>query len=55
MASLYELLCYLSLENLDPIMDEFLTFIHFTLPSLYSFSEIPTVLPETADGNYHEF
>ena len=55
MASLYELLCYLSLENLDPIMDEFLTFIHFTLPSLYSFSEIPTALPETADGNYHEF
>ena len=55
MASLYELLCYLSLENLDPIMDKFLTFIHFTLPSLYSFSELPTVLPETADGNYHEF
>ena len=55
MASLYELLCYHSLDNLDPIMDEFLTFIHFTQPSLNSFSAIPTVLPEAADGNHNEF
>ena len=55
MASLHELLCYHSLDNLDPIMDEFLTFIHFTQRSLYSFSAIPTVLPEAADGNHNEF
>ena len=30
MASLYELLCYQSLEVFDPVMDEFLTFIEFT-------------------------
>ena len=55
MASLYELLCYHPLDNFDPIMDEFLTYIHFTQPSLYSFSAIPTVLPEAADGNHNEF
>ena len=55
MASLYELLCYHSLENFDPIMDEFLTFIHFTLPSLCSSLAIPTVLPEAADYHFSEF
>ena len=45
MASLYQLLCYHSLQNFDPIMDEFHTFIHFTQLSLYSFSAISTVLP----------
>ena len=51
MASLYELLCYHSVEHLDPIMDEFLTFIHPTLSSPYSFPAISTVLPEATDGN----
>ena len=55
MASLYELLCYHSPEHLDPSMDEFLTFIHPTLASLYSFSAIPTVLPEATAGNFNEF
>ena len=32
MDSLYEILCYHSFDNSDPIMDEFLTFIHFTQP-----------------------
>ena len=41
MASLYEILCYHALQNFDPIMDEFLTFIHFTLPSLCSSLAIP--------------
>ena len=54
MDSFYELLCYHSLDNSDPIMDEFLTFIHFTQPSLYFFSAIPTVLPEAAYGNPNE-
>ena len=49
MASLYELLCYHSLEDFDPVMDEFLTFIQFTQSSLYSSSAIPTVLPEATD------
>ena len=30
-ASLHELLCYHSIEHFDPIMDEFLTFIHSML------------------------
>ena len=47
MASLYELLCYQSLENFDPIMDEFLTFIHSSRSSLSS--AISTALPEPAD------
>ena len=34
MDSLYELLCYHSLEDFDPFMDEFLTFIQVTLSSL---------------------
>ena len=55
MASLYELLCYHSLDNSDPIMDEFHIFIHFTQPSLYSSSALPIVLPEAADGNHNEF
>ena len=54
MASLYELLCYHSLDNSDPFMDDFLTFFQFTQPSLYFFSAIPTVLPEAADGNHNE-
>ena len=55
MASLYELLCYHSLENFDPIMDEFLTFIHSTLSSLYSSSANSTVLPEATEGKFNEF
>ena len=55
MASLYELLCYHSLEAFDPNMDEFLTFIHFALSSLYSSAAISTVLPEGTDCQFNEF
>ena len=55
MASLYELLCYHSLEDFDPVMDELLTFIQFTQSSLYSSSAIPTVLPEATDCHLNEF
>ena len=55
MASLYKLLCYHSLEDFDPFMDEFLTFIQFTQSSLYSSSAIPTVLPEATDCHLNEF
>ena len=51
MTSLYELLCYHSLENFDPILDEFLAFIQPTLFSLYSPTTISTVLSEAADSN----
>ena len=37
-ASLYELLCYISPEQLDPMNDEFLTSIHITVSSLHSLS-----------------
>ena len=53
MASLYEILCYHSLEHLDPLMDEFLTFIHSTQSPLYSFLANSTVLPEAADSNFN--
>ena len=43
MDSLHELLCYHSLEDFDPIMDEFLTFIQVTLSSLYSSSAVSIV------------
>ena len=52
MASLYELLCYHSLENFDPIMDEFLTFIHSSRSSLSSATS--TALPETADDHLND-
>ena len=55
MDSLYELLCYHSLEGFDPIMDEFLTFIQVTLSSLYSSSAVSTVLPEATDCHFSEF
>ena len=55
MASLYEVLCYHSLEDFDPIMDEFLTFIHFTQSSLFSSSAISTVLPGATDCHFNEF
>ena len=55
MASLYEVWCYHSLEDFDPVMDEFLTFIQFTQSSLYSSSAIPTVLPEATDCHLNEF
>ena len=56
MPSLHELLCYHhSLEEFDPFMDEFLTFIHFTQSSLYSSSAISTVLPEATDCHFNEF
>ena len=45
-ASLFELLCYHSLEDFDPTMDEFLTFIHSTLNSFYSFSATFSVLTD---------
>ena len=54
MASLYELLCFHPLEHLYPIMDKFLTSIHFTLPSPYSFPAISTVLPDATDGNFKD-
>ena len=54
MASLYELLCYHSIEYLDPIMDEFLTFIHPTQSSPYPFPAISTVLPEATDDNAND-
>ena len=54
-ASLFELLCYYSLEHSDPIIDEFLTFIHSTPSSPSSSPAISTVLPEAADGNFNEF
>ena len=55
MTSLYELLYYYSLEHFDPIMDEFLTFIHSTLSSPYSPPAIATILPEATDGTFNEF
>ena len=55
MASPYELLCFHSLEDFDPIMDEFLTFVRFTLSSFYSSSAISTVLPEATDCHFNEF
>ena len=55
MDSLYELLCYHSLEDFDPIMDEFLTFIQVTLSSLYSSSAVSTVIPEATDCHFSEF
>ena len=55
MDSLYELLCYQSLEDFDPIMVEFLTFIQVTLSSLYSSSAVSTVIPEETDCHFSEF
>ena len=55
MDSLYELLCYHSLEDFDPIMDELLTFIQVTLSSLYSSSAVLTVIPEATDFHFSEF
>ena len=49
MARLYELLCYHSFEQLDPMLDEFVIFIHTTLSSLYFFPATSTVLPETTN------
>ena len=50
MANLYELLCYHSLEHLDPIKDKLLTFFSSTLFELFSPPAISAVLPETTDG-----
>ena len=55
MDSLNELLLYHSLEDFDPIMDEFLTFIQVTLSSLYSSSAVSTVIPEATDSHFGEF
>ena len=55
MDSPYELLCYHSLEDFDPIMDEFLTVIQVTPSSLYSSSAVSTVIPETTDCHFSEF
>ena len=52
MTSLHELLCYHSLANFDPIMDEFLTFIHSSRSSLSS--AISTALPEPADDHLND-
>ena len=54
-ASLYELLCYFSLQHFDPNMDEFHTFFYSTLSSPASSPAISTVLPEAEDGNVNEF
>ena len=53
MASLFEHWCYYSLELSDPIMDEFLTFIHSTLSSPSSSPANSTVLPEATDGTMY--
>ena len=55
MDSLYDLLCYHSPQDFDPIMDEFLTFIQVTLSSLYSSSAVSTVIPEATDCHFSEF
>ena len=55
MDSLYELLCYHSLEDFDPIMDDFLTFLQATLSSLYSSSAVSTVIPEGTGCHFSEF
>ena len=55
MASLYEFLCYQTLQGFDPIMDEFLTFFHFTQSSLYSSSAALSVLPEATDCHFNAF
>ena len=55
MDSLSELLCYHSLEDFGPIMDEFLTFIQVTLSSLYSSSALSTVIPEATDCHFSKF
>ena len=55
MDSLCELLCYHSVEDFDPVMDEFLTFIQVTLSSLYSSSAVSTVIPEATGCHFSEF
>ena len=55
MDSLYELWCYHSLDDFDPSMDEFLTFLQVTLSSLYSSSAVSTVIPEATDCHFSEF
>ena len=55
MDSLYDILCYHSLEDFDPIMDEFLTFIQVTLSLLYCSSAVSTVIPEATDCLFSEF
>ena len=55
MASLYKFFCYFSLENFDPNMDDFLTFINPTLSSPFSSPAISTVLPEAAEGDFNKF
>ena len=55
MASFYELLCYHSLEDFDPNMDDILTFIQVTLPSHYSSSAVSTVIPEATNCHFSEF
>ena len=55
MASFYDLLRYYSLEHFDPIVDEFLAFIHSTLSSFCSFPAIPRDLPEATVGKFNEF
>ena len=55
MDSLYDLLYYHSLEDFEPIMDDFLTFIQVTLSSLYSSSAVSTVIPEATDCHFSEF
>ena len=54
-ASLYELLCYHSIENFDPVMHELLKFIQVAQSSLYSSSAISTILPEAKDSHLNEF
>ena len=52
-ASRYEVFCYHSLEHLDPIMDEFITYIHTILSSSQFFPATSAVLPETTDDNFN--
>ena len=53
MASLYEVLCYHSLEHSDAIMDEFITYIQTILSPFLFFPETSAVLPDTTDDNFN--
>ena len=53
MTSLYEFLCYQSLEQLDKIMGEFHTFIHTTPSFPQPVSATSSILLETIDDNFY--
>ena len=53
MASLYEVLCYHSIELLDPMMDEFITYIYTILSSFLFLPALSALLPDTIDNNFN--